>query len=113
MNLPLYALLDVALLLSELALVWQRPAARATGGTDPDRGSLRLLWITISVALTAGHFVALSGIGPRLGVQWPARGWLGAGVFLAGLALAGLGDPAPGSVFHRRRRGVGGSPGRG
>ena len=86
MNWPLYALLDVALLLSELALVWQRPAARGTGGTDPDRGSMRLLWITISVALTAGHFVALSGIGPRLGIPWPARGWLGAGVFLAGLA---------------------------
>lgn len=94
MVLPLYAILDVGLFLSEAALVRLRPAARpaptaaATGsGGNLDRGSIRVLWVVITLALTAGHFVALSGLGPGLGLGPDARGWLGVGVFLAGCGL--------------------------
>ena len=88
MSLPLYALLDVGLLLSELALAWRRPAGRTVSGEEnPDRGSLRVLWLVITVSVTAGHFAAFSGLGPRLGPRGAVLGWLGAGLFGAGVLL--------------------------
>jgi len=82
---PLYIILDVGLLLSELALVWRRRASRAPS-TRQDKGSHRLLWAVIVGSIIAGHLAALSNVGPRLlpDVFWR---WSGAGLFAAGTAL--------------------------
>lgn len=83
---PLYLVLDLCLLLSELALVWRRRAA-ASPSPSPDRNSLRVLWLTISVAMTLGHFLARGGIGPRLPGVGSWRAGLGVGIFAAGVLL--------------------------
>src|ERR1022692_4482419 len=82
---PLYLILDAVLLVSELALVWRRPASRAPS-TRLDRGSHLFLWVVIAGSITVGHFAGLSNVGPRLlpGLPWP---WFGAGLFAAGTAL--------------------------
>lgn len=87
MILPLYAILDLGLLASELALVRWRHSSRAAKTERADRGSHGLLWLVIPLAITAGHFLALGGVGPRL----PGRGFawwqVGVGVFVLGTAL--------------------------
>ena len=82
---PLYQILDVGLLVSELALVWRRRASRAPS-TRIDRGSHRLLWAVIVGSIIAAHLAALSNVGPRLipSLLWH---WFGAGLFAAGTAL--------------------------
>jgi len=82
---PLYLILDAGLLVSELALVWRRRASRAPS-TRLDGGSHRLLWAVIFGSIIAGHFAALSNVGPRLFSGLPWR-WFGAGLFAAGTAL--------------------------
>lgn len=83
MSLPAYVILDAALLASEATLALSRRAGEK--GTGTDRGSLRMLWIVISVAMTAGHFLALGGVGPYL------HSWVwdrvGIGVFIFGALL--------------------------
>ncbi len=85
MNLPTYAVLDICLGASEVTLALSRRAG-GTGATDRDRGSLRLLWVVISLAMTAGHLLALSGFGPYLEPYRVWR-WVGIALFAAGLLL--------------------------
>ncbi len=82
---PIYLILDVGLLISELALVWRRRASRAPS-TRLDRGSHRLLWAVIVGSIIAAHLVAVNNVGPRL---FPGLAWrcVGAGIFVAGTAL--------------------------
>lgn len=77
----LYLILDAVLLVSELALVWRRPASRAPS-TRLDRGSHLLLWVVIAGSIVASHLAEFSGVGPKL--PWP---WLGAGLFAAGMTF--------------------------
>jgi protein-S-isoprenylcysteine O-methyltransferase len=83
--LPLYLILDVGLLVSELALVWRRRASRAPS-TPQDRGSHLWLWAVILGSIIAGHLAALSHVGPRFLPSLPWR-WFGAGLFTAGAAF--------------------------
>ena len=83
MSLPAYIILDVALLASEATLALSRRAGEKANPTD--RGSLRRLWIVISAAMTAGHVVALGGVGPYLGGR--ACYWAGVGLFIFGSLL--------------------------
>ena len=73
-------------LLSELSLaVWRR--ATATGGTsDRDAGSLRLLWVVITLSITAGVLLSAYGVRPFLpaGFPWPV---VGLGLFAVGTVL--------------------------
>ena len=75
----LYLILDAVLLISELALVWRRPASRAPS-TRLDRGSHLMLWVVIAGSIVASHLAGFSGVGPKL--PWP---WLGVGLFAAGM----------------------------
>lgn len=87
MSVPAFYVLDVCLLASEMTLALSRRAGES--GTDrgsADQGSLRLLWIVITSALTAGHIIGFSGIGPYVGPYAVWR-WSGIGVFVAGLLL--------------------------
>ena len=68
-------------LVSELALARSRRAA-TTQADGRDRGSLRLLWLVISAAVTAG--IVVDSWGPRLPA---ATQWVGVAVFGAGAAL--------------------------
>ena len=81
----LLLILNAVLLVSELALVWRRPSSRAPS-TRLDRGSHLLLWIVFVGSITAGHFVGLSHVGPRLLPGAPGA-WFGASLFAAGMAL--------------------------
>jgi protein-S-isoprenylcysteine O-methyltransferase len=78
-------ILAAVLLISELALVWRRPASRAPS-TRLDRGSHLLLWIVFVGSITAGCVVGLSHAGPKL---LPAQFWMGSGtaLFAAGMAF--------------------------
>jgi protein-S-isoprenylcysteine O-methyltransferase len=78
-------ILVVVLLVSELALVWRRPASRAPS-TRLDRGSHLLLWIVFVGSITAGCAVGLSHAGPKL---LPAEFWsgFGAALFAAGMTF--------------------------
>jgi protein-S-isoprenylcysteine O-methyltransferase len=83
-HIPLSALLGLFYGLSEAGLgVIKRSR---DDSVDADRHSLRLIWITILVSLTAGflastHLTAAAlGVGPRLF-------WFGCALFVAGLAL--------------------------
>ncbi|HFE65305.1 MAG TPA: isoprenylcysteine carboxylmethyltransferase family protein [Caldithrix sp.] len=60
--------------------------AKSSGENSPDRRSLRLLWITITVAVSAGVFLGLQGIGFVPGVsRWAFP--LGVGLILLGLLI--------------------------
>ncbi len=86
MLLPILPLvLDAVLLVSEVALVWCRPASRAPS-TRLDRGSHLLLWVVFAGSITAGNFAGMSHLGPRL---LPAHFWtaFGAALFAAGMAF--------------------------
>lgn len=78
-------ILDAVLLVSELALVWRRPASRAPS-TRLDRGSHLLLWVVFVGSITAGNMAGLSQAGPKL---LPAHFWTGFGValFAAGMTF--------------------------
>src|SRR5690242_19996910 len=82
---PLYLILDGALLLSELALVWRRRASRAPS-RRVDRGSHLWLWAVIVGSIVAGHLAAVSDVGPKLLSDIACR-WCGSGLFAAGTAL--------------------------
>ena len=73
-------------LLSELGLaVWRR--AKASGGmSNRDAGSLRLLWIVISISMFVGVELSVNGARPFLpaGFSWSL---LGLGIFAAGALL--------------------------
>jgi protein-S-isoprenylcysteine O-methyltransferase Ste14 len=89
MTLPAYCILDLVLLASEITLAASRRSRPGEAvGKDRDRGSWRLLWIVTCLAMTAGHLLSLSGVGPEL---TPVVFWrrLGIGVFVAGLLLRG------------------------
>lgn len=83
---PESAYVGVGFLLSELGLaVWRR--ATAAGGTsDRDAGSLRLLWVVISLSITTAVLLSVYGVPPSLpaGFPWPATGL---GLFAAGTIL--------------------------
>ena len=84
---PTYAVLDVALLASEITLALSRRSSQVgTSAASADRGSMRVLWLVICVAMTAGHTLALGGSGPFLTpfVIWRR---IGIGVFIFGLLL--------------------------
>ena len=82
---PLPLILDAVLLVSELGLVWRRPASRAPS-TRLDRGSHLLLWVVIAGSITAGHLAGLGRIGPRL-LPESFWSWFGAGLFAAGMTF--------------------------
>lgn len=77
LSIPL--ILDAVLLISEIALVWRRPASRAPS-TRKDGGSHLLLWIVIVGSIICGNFVGLRHAGP-VHLLWP---WIGAGIFAFG-----------------------------
>jgi protein-S-isoprenylcysteine O-methyltransferase len=81
MNFPIYLVLDGCVLGSETALAFSR---RSASGQREDRGSIRRLWIVTIIAISAGHEIALRGIGPYLA---PATFWQSAGVVLFVLGL--------------------------
>ncbi len=84
---PTFAVLDVCLVASELTLVLSRGSARSgTGAKRADGGSLRILWVVISLAVTLGHVLALSGVGPYLAPMRIWR-WIGIALFVVGLLL--------------------------
>jgi protein-S-isoprenylcysteine O-methyltransferase len=80
MTIPLLPTMGMAFLVSELILARSR-RSEATQANARDRGSLRLLWIVIGAAITAGMSFADSS--PRLpaGVPWA----------MIGLGVSGLG----------------------
>lgn len=82
----LSALLGLGLLTSELWLAKLRRSSQQAGSHGADGGSLKLLWLVIAVAITAGVLLSVCGVGPRLphGVPW---GYVGAAVFAAGAVL--------------------------
>lgn len=73
-------------LFSELGLAVWRRAKASSGTSDRDAGSLRLLWIVISLSMFAGVELSVNGVKPFLpvGFPWPL---LGLGVFAAGAVL--------------------------
>ena len=80
------ACIGCGFLFSELGLaVWRR--AKAAGGmSDRDAGSLRLLWIVITLSMVAGVLLSGYGVRPYLpaGFPWSA---MGLGLFAAGALL--------------------------
>ena len=72
--------------LSELGLAIRRRAMASGGTTDRDAGSLRLLWIVITLSMVAGVLLSSYGVHPYLpvGYPWPM---LGLGLFAAGALL--------------------------
>lgn len=83
---PDSAIVGFGFLLSELGLaVWRR--ATASGGTsDRDAGSLRVLWIVISLSITVAVLLSVYGVPPFLpaGFPWSATGL---GLFAVGTIL--------------------------
>ena len=80
------ALLGLGFFASELGLAASRRASRAPSAGRADGGSIRVLWLTISLAVTLGVLLALYGpVGPRV----PYRVGVVTGVllFAAGSAL--------------------------
>lgn len=87
MYFPAYLILDITLLASEMTLALSRRAGEERAGRKSgDRGSLRLLWVVITAAMTGGHMLAFSGVGPALVPVVPWR-WAGVGLFTVGLLL--------------------------
>ena len=83
MHLPGPAWIGLGFLFSELGLaVWRRAAATGTM-SDRDAGSLRLLWIVISLSMAAGVILSEYGVRPLLPAVplWPV---IGLGVFVVG-----------------------------
>jgi protein-S-isoprenylcysteine O-methyltransferase len=81
--LPTYAILEILLLVTELRLAISRRSAKGRESkSGADAGSLRLLWIVMSLAIAAGDVLARNG--PFFE---PARNWLwlGVGLFCGGL----------------------------
>ena len=66
MLLSLPALLGLGFFISEVLLAAKKRAARIKEANRADAGSLRLLWIVISCAVTAGVMLAVYGVGPRM-----------------------------------------------
>ena len=79
------SLLIVAWVASEIALgLLRRSRDRSAGSLD--RSSLRTLWITISLSVTAGVMLSSRPWG-AFGRTWTGWGTLGVALILAGLAL--------------------------
>jgi protein-S-isoprenylcysteine O-methyltransferase Ste14 len=81
-----FKVLYCAWIITEI-LVLTITRTRKGGGTISDRGSLRVLWITIMLSLTAGMWV--SAAYPPASMQHPAP-WLGyviVGLMAVGLAI--------------------------
>lgn len=83
MALPLPALLGIAYGLSEAGLGWMKRSR--DDSVDADDSSLRLLWITIVLAVAAGVFASYRL--PRAAFGGAAIVWIGCAVFALGLAL--------------------------
>jgi protein-S-isoprenylcysteine O-methyltransferase len=81
--LPTYALLDICLIFTEVRLAISRRSAQSVkAGAGADAGSLRLLWIVITIALITGQLIR--GNGPFFEPAGLWR-WLGVGIFAGGL----------------------------
>jgi protein-S-isoprenylcysteine O-methyltransferase len=80
-----YYLLDL-LVISEVGLALSRRSSAAAGaeGRRSDRGSMRMLWIVTTLAITGAFEIAGHDIGPFL---MPAANWRIAGVALFALGL--------------------------
>ncbi len=81
-----FAYLGIGFLLSEMALGFWRRASSKGHVENRDAGSLRLLWIVNSAAITAGAFLSAQGVKPWLPAGYPWS-WIGASVFAIGAAL--------------------------
>ncbi|MEO8017950.1 MAG: isoprenylcysteine carboxylmethyltransferase family protein [Pseudomonadota bacterium] len=84
MNFPIPAFLGIAYGLSEAGLAYVKHSR--DDSVDADRATLRILWITIVVSVTAG--ILASTHLPR--AEMPAAGavfWLGCALFALGLTL--------------------------
>jgi protein-S-isoprenylcysteine O-methyltransferase len=80
----LLAVVGTGFLVSELALARSRRSANEQQADARDRGSLRVLWLVIGVAIAAG--LSLAHLGPSL-PGWPIWPGVGAAVFAIGAAL--------------------------
>jgi protein-S-isoprenylcysteine O-methyltransferase len=79
-----YYLLDL-LVVSEVGLALSRRSSAATAEDgNSDRGSMRMLWIVTTLAVTGAFEIAGHDIGPFL---MPAASWQAAGVVLFALGL--------------------------
>lgn len=80
------AWIGIGFLLSELGLAVRRRAKATGDASDRDAGSLRLLWIVISLSITAGVLLSAHGARPYLpaGLPWAA---FGLGMFAVGAIL--------------------------
>jgi protein-S-isoprenylcysteine O-methyltransferase len=76
--LDLFVVSEVGLALS------RRSRATGTASSTPDRGSLRMLWIVTTLAVTGAFEIFGHGIGPFL---QPAANWRAAGVALFALGF--------------------------
>ena len=80
------AYLGYGLLASEVGLALWRRSSKNAGSEKLDRNSLRVLWLVIMSAMTAGVWLGLQGIGPRLPFA-SALGWGSVAIFAVGTFL--------------------------
>jgi protein-S-isoprenylcysteine O-methyltransferase len=99
------ALTDPGNLLLPVSLVWvaseiMLARAKRSGAADQaqDRNSLRVLWLTIAIAVTGGVIVGTQRAGHLDALDLPLR-WLGLALIVAGLALRWYAIRALGKQF--------------
>jgi protein-S-isoprenylcysteine O-methyltransferase len=85
MNISMASILGLIYVLSELGLTLKK-RAKAGESLGRDRGSLRLLWIVISLSALLAFNVAYAFPAARMGAGIVAR-YLGLALFVAGLAI--------------------------
>jgi protein-S-isoprenylcysteine O-methyltransferase len=85
MNETIASMLGLIYVLSELGLALKK-RANAEGARGRDQGSLRLLWIVISISIFLSFNIAYAFPAAHMGAA-PALCYLGVVLFLAGLVL--------------------------
>ncbi len=86
MKIPLAAILGVLFYVSENLLGWRRHSSKEAGARPADAGTMRTLWWTAVLSISAGVLVALWPLGPHLPTNVPWR-TVSATVFALGAAL--------------------------